>query len=134
MGIFFLGIFKGVSESGVSGNLTTNRGFDVNHLPSTEDIDDRAAASSPNSAVSSYQMDFSIYTRGGSKRNAEDAALNEVETERASSRASDDEENGLARKKLRLSKEQSAFLEESFKENNTLNPVSKTQYPKSPTR
>ncbi|XXG51339.1 hypothetical protein AAC387_Pa02g5135 [Persea americana] len=114
-----------VSESGVSGNLTTNRGFDVNHLPSTEDIDDRAAASSPNSAVSSYQMDFSIYTRGGSKRNAEDAALNEVETERASSRASDDEENGLARKKLRLSKEQSAFLEESFKENNTLNPKQK---------
>jgi homeobox-leucine zipper protein len=47
-----------------------------------------------------------------------------IDAERASSRASDDDENGLTRKKLRLSKEQSAFLEESFKEHNTLNPVS----------
>ncbi|KAJ6827464.1 uncharacterized protein M6B38_126980 [Iris pallida] len=46
--------------------------------------------------------------------------------ERASSaRASDEEENGAARKKLRLSKEQSAFLEESFKEHHTLNPKQK---------
>ncbi|KAM0027630.1 hypothetical protein Hdeb2414_s0019g00542421 [Helianthus debilis subsp. tardiflorus] len=37
---------------------------------------------------------------------------------------SDDDENGLGRKKLRLTKEQSAFLEDSFKEHNTLNPVS----------
>ncbi|KAH6755658.1 homeobox leucine zipper protein [Perilla frutescens var. hirtella] len=41
-------------------------------------------------------------------------------------RASDDDENGaLNRKKLRLSKQQSAFLEESFKEHNTLNPKQK---------
>uniref|UniRef100_A0A803LM39 Uncharacterized protein n=1 Tax=Chenopodium quinoa TaxID=63459 RepID=A0A803LM39_CHEQI len=38
------------------------------------------------------------------------------------SKGSDDEENGSTRKKLRLSKEQSAFLEESFKEHHTLNP------------
>nr|KYP67720.1 Homeobox-leucine zipper protein HAT14 [Cajanus cajan] len=38
---------------------------------------------------------------------------------------SDDEENGSTRKKLRLSKEQSAFLEESFKEHTTLNPKQK---------
>lgn len=37
---------------------------------------------------------------------------------------SEEEENGILRKKLRLSKEQSAFLEESFKEHNTLDPVS----------
>lgn len=41
------------------------------------------------------------------------------------SRGSDDEENGSTRKKLRLSKEQSAFLEESFKEHHTLNPKQK---------
>lgn len=69
-------------------------------------------------------MDFSIYRRG-SKRDLDSA--NDFETERASSRASDDDENGLTRKKLRLSKEQSAFLEESFKEHNTLNPVSQTE-------
>lgn len=36
---------------------------------------------------------------------------------------SEEEEDGSPRKKLRLSKEQSAYLEESFKEHNTLNPV-----------
>ncbi|CAN6185885.1 unnamed protein product [Urochloa humidicola] len=43
--------------------------------------------------------------------------------ERSSSRASDEDEGASARKKLRLSKEQCAFLEESFKEHSTLNPV-----------
>ncbi|KAL6011026.1 Homeobox-leucine zipper protein hox3 [Asimina triloba] len=35
----------------------------------------------------------------------------------------DDEENGPPRKKLRLTKEQSRLLEETFRENQTLNPV-----------
>lgn len=40
-------------------------------------------------------------------------------------RVSDDEDDGDGgRKKLRLSKEQAAVLEESFKEHSTLNPVS----------
>ncbi|KAL5990773.1 hypothetical protein ACLOJK_011677 [Asimina triloba] len=38
---------------------------------------------------------------------------------------SDEEEGEATRKKLRLSKEQSAILEESFKEHNTLNPKQK---------
>ncbi|CAM6014989.1 unnamed protein product [Sphagnum balticum] len=38
---------------------------------------------------------------------------------------SDDEDGGTTRKKLRLSKEQSALLEESFKEHSTLNPKQK---------
>ncbi|KAF8403922.1 hypothetical protein HHK36_012028 [Tetracentron sinense] len=118
---------NGSSEAGSSGHFGVQpRGFDVNLLPSTE-IDDGTAISSPNSTVSSFQIDFCMYGGSGgmgSKRDA-DAAANEVEMERASSRASDDEENGLTRKKLRLSKDQSAFLEESFKENNTLNPKQK---------
>ena len=100
----------------------TPRALDMNRLPAAaepvEEADDGAALSSPNSAVSSFQMDFCI--GGRNKRE------NEGETERAGSRASDDEENGSTRKKLRLSKEQSAFLEESFKEHTTLNPVSIT--------
>ncbi|KAF8398522.1 hypothetical protein HHK36_017451 [Tetracentron sinense] len=120
---------NGSSEGGSSGYLGAHaRGFDVNRLPSaTDQVDDGAAVSSPNSIVSSLQMEFSRYragSGGGSKRDFE-ATANEVDTERASSRASDDEENGLTRKKLRLSKEQSAFLEESFKEHNTLNPKQK---------
>ncbi|XP_043815093.1 homeobox-leucine zipper protein HOX11 isoform X2 [Manihot esculenta] len=94
------------------------RGFDVNRL-SAEEAEEGAAMSSPNSAVSSFQMDFGIRSRRY-KRDME-----AIDAERASSRASDDEENGLTRKKLRLSKEQSAFLEESFKEHNTLNPKQK---------
>ncbi|OVA13081.1 Homeobox domain [Macleaya cordata] len=118
--------FPWSSENGNS--EVGSRGFDVNRLPSTEEADDGAAISSPNSTVSSFQIDFSIYRNGsgsGSKRDSEIAGLNDVETERTSSRASDEEENGLTRKKLRLSKEQSAFLEESFKEHNTLNPKQK---------
>ncbi|XP_039000197.1 homeobox-leucine zipper protein HOX11-like [Hibiscus syriacus] len=82
-----------------------------------DEAEEGAAQSSPNSAVSSFPMDFGI-TNGG-RRNME------TETERGSSRASDDDENGSTRKKLRLTKEQSAFLEESFKEHNTLNPKQK---------
>lgn len=104
----------------------SGRVLDVNRLPAgvaaAEDADDGGALSSPNSTVSSFQMDFSIYRSGSGGRSKRDleATVNEVET----SRASDDDENGSTRKKLRLSKEQSAFLEESFKEHNTLNPVS----------
>ena len=49
----------------------------------------------------------------------------DFEGDKAYCRVSDeDEEGGGTRKKLRLSKEQSATLEETFKENSTLNTVS----------
>ncbi|KAK6149231.1 hypothetical protein DH2020_016756 [Rehmannia glutinosa] len=94
--------------------------------------EEMASLSSPNttsSRVSSFQMDFSIFTttsRG--KRDLQGNIGGEIyiEADRGtSSRGSDEEENGMARKKLRLSKEQSAFLEQSFKEHNTLNPKQK---------
>lgn len=48
----------------------------------------------------------------------------EAEIERVSSRISDEDDDGSnARKKLRLTKAQSALLEESFKQHSTLNPV-----------
>lgn len=48
----------------------------------------------------------------------------ELELERVSSRASDEDDDGVnGRKKLRLTKAQSALLEESFKQHSTLNPV-----------
>ncbi|KAG8501230.1 hypothetical protein CXB51_003368 [Gossypium anomalum] len=83
-----------------------------------DEAEEKAAVSSPNSAVS---MDFGI--RNGSRRGKKEVEVEAVETERTSTRASDDDDNGSTRKKLRLSKEQSAFLEESFKEHSTLNPV-----------
>jgi len=90
-------------------------------------------------------MEFSLYTCNGGKGRRENGENNNynygqegmgvgvVERGTAAaaatttSRGSDDDENGSStRKKLRLSKEQSAFLEESFKEHHTLNPVSQT--------
>ncbi|MBA0871844.1 hypothetical protein Goshw_000371 [Gossypium schwendimanii] len=99
------------------------RGLDVNRLPLVavaDEAEEKAAVSSPNSAVS---MDFGI--RKGSRRGKKEVEVEAVETERTSTRASDDDDNGSTRKKLRLSKEQSAFLEESFKEHSTLNPKQK---------
>ncbi|XP_031501545.1 homeobox-leucine zipper protein HAT3 [Nymphaea colorata] len=107
------------------------RRIDVNRVPAMTDLDDCeeeevvATASSPTSTVSSLSL-------SGTKRGADNDLL--MEEERASSRgggggagagsgASDEEDT--SRKKLRLSKDQSAVLEESFKEHPTLNPKQK---------
>ncbi|WCJ19015.1 Homeobox-leucine zipper protein family [Euphorbia peplus] len=87
------------------------KGLDVNRVPVGDAEAEAVSCSPPNSGASSFQMDFC--------KNANH------EVERASSRASDEDENGCTRKKLRLSKQQSAFLEESFKEHTTLNPKQK---------
>ncbi|KAF3655442.1 Homeobox-leucine zipper protein HAT14 [Capsicum annuum] len=92
------------------------------------EAEEGAALSSPNSEISSFQMNFSIYRNGkliNMKRDQYDGDykwgnINNYSTSRAS-----DEDDASARKKLRLTKEQSAFLEESFKEHNTLNPKQK---------
>ncbi|XP_010258803.1 PREDICTED: homeobox-leucine zipper protein HAT4-like [Nelumbo nucifera] len=92
------------------------RGIDVNRMPSTVDCEEEAAVSSPNSTISSVS----------GKRSERDTNGEEHEIERACSRGISDEEDGdMSRKKLRLSKDQSAVLEESFKEHNTLNPKQK---------
>lgn len=101
------------------------RVIDVNRPPSTSSAlvaltaerDDDAFVSSPNSTVSSVS---------GKRIERED---NEAERESSSHGISgeDEDEGGdasAARKKLRLSKDQAAVLEETFKEHNTLNPVS----------
>ncbi|OAY56752.1 homeobox-leucine zipper protein HAT4 [Manihot esculenta] len=92
------------------------RGIDVNRLPSTADCEDEAGVSSPNSTVSSVS----------GKRSEREGNGDDQDMERDCSRGISDEEDGdTSRKKLRLSKDQSAILEESFKEHNTLNPKQK---------
>jgi len=94
------------------------RGIDVNRLPSGVDMEEEAGVSSPNSTVSSVS----------GKRSEREPNGEEHDMNRACSRGISDEEDGeTSRKKLRLSKDQSAILEESFKEHNTLNPVSLTE-------
>ncbi|KAI9074623.1 hypothetical protein K1719_043464 [Acacia pycnantha] len=74
--------------------------------------------SSPHSVVSSFSS--------GRVKRERDLGSEEAEAERLSSRVSDEDEDGSnARKKLRLTKEQSALLEESFKQHSTLNPKQK---------
>lgn len=114
---------NGSSEGGSSGNAAAGRGFDVKRMPTVVGTEE---------ATSSCRLDFMSYRRignvnGGSTNNKRGFEMGNdaVEVERASSRASDEDENGISRKKLRLSKEQSAYLEESFKEHNTLNPKQK---------
>jgi homeobox-leucine zipper protein len=93
-------------------------GVDVNRLPSMADCEEENGVSSPNSTVSSLS----------GKRSERDPNGDENDAERASCSRGSDEEDGAGgdtcRKKLRLSKEQSLVLEETFKEHNTLNPVS----------
>ncbi|KAF3789271.1 Homeobox-leucine zipper protein [Nymphaea thermarum] len=107
------------------------KGIDVNRLPDATDGDGFeeeeeeeavARASSPASTVSSLSL-------SGNKRGGDNDLL--LEDDRSSPRggagggngASDEEDT--SRKKLRLTKDQSAVLEESFKEHPTLNPKQK---------
>ncbi|KAJ4759196.1 Homeobox-leucine zipper family protein [Rhynchospora pubera] len=102
---------------------TSLRGIDMNQAPVTEREDSEedmhaGVPSSPNSTNSS----------SSGKRNGRDqVTFEERMIERAGSRGMSDDEDGGdgSRKKLRLSKDQSAVLEESFKEHNTLNPKQK---------
>lgn len=59
----------------------------------------------------------------GSVKRERDIGNEEGDLERLLSRVSDEDEDASTRKKLRLTKEQSALLEDSFKEHSTLNPV-----------
>ncbi|WVZ10941.1 hypothetical protein V8G54_015471 [Vigna mungo] len=103
------------ASSGEAGSFL--RGIDVNRLPSAVDCEEEAGVSSPNSTVSSVSE-----KRSEREANGEE----EHDTERGCFRGISDEEEGEnCRKKLRLSKDQSIILEESFKEHSTLNPKQK---------
>ncbi|XP_073273735.1 homeobox-leucine zipper protein HAT14-like [Primulina huaijiensis] len=82
------------------------------------------AATLSSSKSKSYQMDY-FSTLKSKWRELEESTAVDLGLITNSRGTSDEEENGLARKKLRLSKEQSAFLEDIFKEHNTLNPKQK---------
>lgn len=109
------------------------RGIDVNHAPPPPpppppsstvvvDFDEDVGVSSPNSTISS--------SISGKRSEREPNNNNGDENDASCSRGlSDEEEDGGdgsgGRKKLRLSKDQSAVLEETFKEHSTLNPKQK---------
>ncbi|KAJ8459481.1 hypothetical protein OPV22_032407 [Ensete ventricosum] len=99
-----------------------HRGIDVNQEPpgaGERDSEEDAGASSPNSTLSSVS--------GKRAERSYHLGVDEHDPDRDCSRWVSDEEDGEGspRKKLRLSKDQAAILEESFKEHNTLNPKQK---------
>jgi homeobox-leucine zipper protein len=105
------------------------RGIDVNRAPAAGETgrrgscseDEEPGASSPNSTLSSLSG-----KRAAPARSSGEVDREADHTPRAGGGGSDDEDSGAgggARKKLRLSKDQAAVLEDSFKEHNTLNPV-----------
>ncbi|KAL3622426.1 hypothetical protein CASFOL_033837 [Castilleja foliolosa] len=121
------------SDNGSSENGSSGRRVGVNRLPA-------AAAEEVSSANSVglplIHMDFGMYRNNNNNTgiNEHDLQLMGGGNKKRSSTEFDDDENTLndddentlnARKKLRLSKQQSAFLEESFKEHHTLNPKQK---------
>ncbi|CAH2080496.1 unnamed protein product [Thlaspi arvense] len=76
-----------------------------------------------------YRQDSgaSSFSNASVKREREHGS-EDGETERVSPRVSDEDDDGTnARKKLRLNKDQSALLEESFKQHSTLNPKQKLE-------
>ncbi|KAJ9170506.1 hypothetical protein P3X46_018609 [Hevea brasiliensis] len=108
---------------GLSGEIYNHRGSskkisDVNKGCEESVGADLLRQASPHSAVSSFS--------GGRVKRERDLSSEEIEAERVSSRVSDEDEDATnTRKKLRLTKEQSALLEESFKQHSTLNPKQK---------
>ncbi|KAK7243503.1 hypothetical protein RIF29_38302 [Crotalaria pallida] len=116
----------------------SSRSLDVNVLPAAPDDEAEEGAgqsSSPTSAASSFQMDLCIYNArggsfsgsGGNYYNGGSGGAGGSGDRKRDSDDGDEDDNvgGSTRKKLRLSKDQSAFLEESFKEHSTLNPKQK---------
>ncbi|MQM08118.1 hypothetical protein Taro_040972 [Colocasia esculenta] len=138
---------EGRSPTEMFGGNTTRpflKGIDVNRAPAADrlvpDEEEEAGVSSPNSTVSSVVSGSGLTGSKRSDRGEDQDHLHhpghrpnsgsigdESELARAGSRGISDEEDGGegSRKKLRLSKEQSAVLEESFKDHNTLNPKQK---------
>lgn len=97
--------------------------IDVNQIPHSPENSDDHHRLLP-SFVTQPSLPFPALER--TKREREKALDADPDrTCEVSSRGSDEEEGGGTRKKLRLSKEQSALLEESFKEHSTLNPKQK---------
>ncbi|XP_010434666.1 PREDICTED: homeobox-leucine zipper protein HAT1 [Camelina sativa] len=105
------------------------RKIDVNSLPTTVDLEEETGVSSPNSTISSTVSGKRRSEREGTSGGGAAGDDLDITLDRSSSRGTSDEEEDYGgetcRKKLRLSKDQSAVLEDTFKEHNTLNPKQK---------
>ncbi|KAE8697364.1 Homeobox-leucine zipper protein HOX27 [Hibiscus syriacus] len=109
----------------VTKNVDENKGGYLHHPHHEEPPTATATARDLYRQASPDPSAVSSFSSGRVKRER-DLSSEEVEIEKNSCRVNDEDEDGIsARKKLRLTKEQSALLEESFKQRSTLNPNQK---------
>ncbi|CDP06271.1 unnamed protein product [Coffea canephora] len=97
----------------------------VSFFPLTHSANKASNNEPPPSAADLHRQDSaaSSFSNNSVKRERELGSSEEVEIETVSSRVSDEDDDGSnGRKKLCLTKAQSALLEESFKQHSTLNP------------
>ncbi|KAL6012820.1 hypothetical protein ACLOJK_003309 [Asimina triloba] len=98
--------------------IDVNKAYDADRSAEVRQSSSHSTVSSFSNAANHDQLAVRV-------KRERDSGSEDAELERVSSRASDEDEEGSARKKLRLTKEQSALLEDSFKEHSTLNPKQK---------
>lgn len=98
-------------------SLTSNM---IKKKNKADDVSQVVRQSSSQSTVTSFSNPNHDIT---SMKREKDVGSDCFEVERLFMRGNDEDDEGGAKKKLRLTKEQSALLEDSFKEHNTLNPV-----------
>ncbi|KAF7809965.1 homeobox-leucine zipper protein HAT22-like [Senna tora] len=110
-----------LSGGGDSSTWQVAKNIDVNKV-----CEDYYLTSSPHSGVSCFSSGSGRVKRERDLSSEDLAEPEAVDRVISSSRASDEDEDATnSRKKLRLTKEQSALLEESFKQHSTLNPKQK---------
>ncbi|GER39615.1 homeobox-leucine zipper protein family [Striga asiatica] len=133
---FSIGEYKSKKPAGqkleflgkIEPSLTLSLSGDLPKNPSVSDQNNgKIAAFSGEDHLYRQDSAASSFSNVSSVKREREPASEEVERERAiSSRVSDEDDDGSnGRKKLRLSKAQSALLEESFKMHSTLNPKQK---------
>ncbi|XP_058069641.1 homeobox-leucine zipper protein HAT22-like [Magnolia sinica] len=107
-------------------SLTLSLPDDTYTYKESKKIDENNAFEDPLEAIrqSSPHGAVSLFSNTCIKRER-DGGGDDIELERISPRLNDEDEEACVRKKLRLTKEQSALLEDNFKEHSTLNPKQK---------
>jgi homeobox-leucine zipper protein len=130
-----LSLGSGASDAARHGTSGSRLSMEA-RLPSSRPLEPSLTLSMPDDATGSggggAAHSVSSLSVAGVKRERVDDAEGErasstaAAAARAISAGAEDDDDGSTRKKLRLTKEQSALLEDRFKEHSTLNPVRTT--------
>ena len=120
------GLALGLSLGGGGGDAA-HRGNGSRPAPSQCPLEPSLTLSMPDDATTATASgggrSVSSLSVGGAVKRERAEDLGEMVSSTAAGAGAEDDDDGSTRKKLRLTKEQSALLEDRFKEHSTLNPV-----------